>query len=76
MKMNNKKENFKRVAEKRTNKIIEMIQLLGNLANSSFYEYTDEQIEHIFSSIQEELIPNMTSLNQKKNKKGSLNYDK
>ena len=34
--MNNKKENFKRVAEKRTNKIIEMIQLLGNLANSSF----------------------------------------
>lgn len=74
--MNNKKENFKRVAEKRTNKIIEMIQLLGNLANSSFYEYTDEQIEHIFSSIQEELDSQHDIFKSKKIKKGSLNYDK
>lgn len=53
--MNVKKDNFKRIAENRTNKIINMISLLGNLCNSSFYEYTDEQIEAIFGAIQAEL---------------------
>jgi len=53
--MDTKKQNFIRIAESRTNKIIDMIQLLGNLTNRSFYEYTDEQINAIFSSIQAEL---------------------
>ena len=53
--MENKKENFRRIAENRTNKIIDMIGLLGNLNNTSFYEYTDEQIDAIFNAIQEEL---------------------
>lgn len=50
-----KKANFVRIAEARTNKIIESIALLGNLSNSSYYEYTPEQIEAMFSAIQEEL---------------------
>jgi len=53
--MENKKENFKRIAESRTNKILDMIGLLGNLCNTSFYEYTDRQIDSIFNAIQEEL---------------------
>ena len=53
--MDNKKENFKRIAEKRTNKIIESISKLHNLTNTSFYEYTYEQIEAIFDAIQKEL---------------------
>ncbi len=53
--MDNKKVNFKRIAEKRTNKIIESISKLQNLTNTYFYEYTDEQIEAIFEAIQEEL---------------------
>ena len=53
--MENKRENFKRVAENRTNKIINMISLLGNLNNTSFYEYSDEEIEAIFDAIQTEL---------------------
>lgn len=53
--MENKKANFKRIAENRVNKIIDMIGLLGNLSNSSFYEYTDEQIESIFNAIEAEL---------------------
>ena len=53
--MENKKENFKRIAEKRTNKIIESISKLQNLLNSSFYEFTDEQIEQVFNAIQSEL---------------------
>lgn len=50
-----KKANFIRIAEARTNKIIESIALLGNLSNTSYYEYTPNQIEAMFSAIQEEL---------------------
>ena len=53
--MENKKDNFKRIAENRTNKIIESISKLSNLTNTSFYEYSDEQINIIFDAIQEEL---------------------
>jgi hypothetical protein len=53
--MENKKENFRRIATNRTNKIIDMISLLGNLANSSFYEFSEEQINSIFEAIQNEL---------------------
>lgn len=68
--MENKKENFKRIAENRTNKIIDMISLLGNLSNSSFYEYTDEQINAIFDAIQEELDKQRSKfIKQKEGKK-------
>lgn len=50
-----KQDNFKRIAENRVNKIIDMIAKLENLNNTSFYEYTDEQMENIFKVIQKEL---------------------
>ena len=50
-----KRDNFKRIAEKRTNRIIEQISKLYNLSNPSFYEYTDLEIKSIFDSIQKEL---------------------
>lgn len=53
--MENKKANFKRIAENRTNKIITMISSLSNFSNTSFYEYTNEQIEEMFGAIQSEL---------------------
>lgn len=40
-----KAERFKRVAENRTNKIIEQIRLLGNCANKSNYEYNDQDVK-------------------------------
>lgn len=50
-----KEENFKRLAENRTNKIIDMLHLLGNLSNKSNYSYSEEQVESIFSAIEQEL---------------------
>lgn len=50
-----KRERFKRVAENRTNRIIELIRLLGNCSNKSNYEYTEEDIKKIFSAIENEL---------------------
>ncbi len=50
-----KQQNFKRIAENRTKKIVDLISKLHNLSNSSFYEYTDEQIDKMFDIIQKEL---------------------
>jgi len=51
----NKKNNFKRISENRVSKIIVLIRQLTNLTNTSFYEYTNEQIEKMFDEINEEL---------------------
>lgn len=50
-----KREKFVRLAEARTNKIIDMIQLLGNCSNLSTYEYTSQDVDKIFSAIESEL---------------------
>ena len=53
--MNEKRERFVRVAENRTNKIIEMIRLLGNCSNKSNYEYDEKDISRIYDAIKREL---------------------
>lgn len=50
-----KSERFVRIAEARTNKIIDMIQLLGNCSNKSTYEYTKDDVKQIFGAIEAEL---------------------
>ena len=50
-----KRENFIRLAENRTNKILEMVRLLGNLSNTSNYTYTKEDVNKIFNAIEKEL---------------------
>jgi len=52
---NVKQENFKRIADNRVHKIVDLISKLHNLSNTSFYEYTDDQINGIFNLIQNEL---------------------
>jgi len=49
---NNKKEAFKRLATYRTNEILKRIKVLGNCANRSAYEYTEEEVSKIFSEIE------------------------
>jgi len=51
----NKKERFEKVAVQRTNKIIKMLELLGNCSNKRNYEYTDEEVDKIFRTIEKEL---------------------
>lgn len=50
-----KSERFKRIAENRTNRIIEALRLLGNCSNRSNYSYTDEEVKKIFSAIEAEV---------------------
>ena len=50
-----KRERFIKIAENRTNKIIEMIKLLGNCSNKNNYFYGDEDVKQIFNAIDQEL---------------------
>jgi len=50
-----KRERFVRIAEARTNKVLEMIRLLGNCSSKSNYDYTEEDIKKIFGVLEREL---------------------
>lgn len=50
-----KRERFVRIAEARTNKILEQMRLLGNCSSKANYEYTDDDIKQIFSALEKEL---------------------
>ncbi len=63
-----KQDNFKRISDNRVNKIVDLISKLHNLSNTSFYEYSDEQIENIFSLIQSELDKQKELFDYEKNK--------
>ena len=53
--METKRERFVRIVENRTNKIIDMLRLLGNCANKSNYDYTDADVQKIFGTLEKEL---------------------
>lgn len=53
--METKREKFVRIVENRTNKIIDMLRLLGNCANKSNYDYTDADVQKIFNTLEKEL---------------------
>ncbi len=50
-----KHDKFVRLAEARTNKIIDTLQLLGNCSNTSVYEYGEDEVAEIFQAIEQEL---------------------
>ena len=55
MKKETKREKFVRLAEMRTNKILKMMQLLGNCSSKANYEYTEEDVKKIFNDLEKEL---------------------
>lgn len=47
-----KAERFLRLAKVRTEKVLKALRILGNCSSKGNYEYTSEQIESMFSTIQ------------------------
>lgn len=66
-----KREKFVRLAEARTNKIIDMLQLLGNCSNSSAYDYSQEDVDKIFSAIEAEVKEARKKFNKIESKKST-----
>jgi len=53
--MRDKRGKFVELAEARVNRAIKDIRLIGNLANKSAYEYSEEDARKIFRTLQREL---------------------
>jgi hypothetical protein len=49
------RKKFVELATKRVNAAIKAIQLVGNLSNRSNYDYTEADVEKIFSALNKEL---------------------
>lgn len=52
---NDRKGNFKRLAEARTNEVLRRLKILGNCANRSNYDYTEEEVNKIFGEIEKRI---------------------
>lgn len=50
-----KRSKFKRLATQRTNNVLKAIQVLGNCSNKSTYNYTPEEVNKIFTEIEQSL---------------------
>jgi len=50
-----KRDKFVRLAEARTNKILNMMELLGNCSNRKVYEYDQSDVNQIFNALEAQL---------------------
>lgn len=60
-----KHDKFKRLATKRVTNAIKKIEIIGNLSGSG-YEYANEEVDKIFSTLQQTLDNTKASFSKKK----------
>lgn len=53
--METKRSRFLRVAQKRTQKILDAIDVLGNCSNRGNYEYKNEEVQSMFEAIEKKV---------------------
>jgi len=53
--MDKRRANFKKLGEMRTREVLRRIKILGNCANRSHYDYTEEEVNRIFSEIERKI---------------------
>lgn len=53
--MESKSDKFARLAEARTNNVLNSILSLGKLANTSHYDFSESDVESIFAAIRKEV---------------------
>ncbi|MDA9655804.1 hypothetical protein N9T31_00035 [Alphaproteobacteria bacterium] len=54
----NRSDNFKKLAEKRVNRAILCMKLIGNLSNKRVYEWNEDQIDKIFNTLKQVMDDN------------------
>ena len=51
MEKSQKRQRFEKVASNRVQKILNLLSLLQNCSNKNNYEYTEDDVEHMFTEI-------------------------
>ncbi len=59
-------ERFKRIAEVRTNAVLEKVRILGNLSNRQMYSYSEKDIDKIFQAINSQIKEVRAKFNSRK----------
>jgi len=67
-----KRERFKKLAVYRTNEVLKRLKILGNCANRSAYDYTEEEVNKIFSEIERKVREIKAKFHFPKNKEFKL----
>ena len=67
-----KRERFKRLATQRTNLVLLRLKVLGNCANRSAYDYSEEEVNKIFSEIERRVRETKAKFHFPKNKEFKL----
>jgi ribosome biogenesis protein Nip4 len=65
MEKETKQERFLRLAEIRINNALNEIRKIGNLSNTSLYEYTDNDISEIFKELNRTLAESKSKFNNR-----------
>lgn len=65
-----KRAKFKELAEKRTNKALEAIRLIGNLSNRQNYRYEDQEARKIVKALREAVSEIEGKFNQSTSRNG------
>ena len=68
------RERFIRIAESRTQKIIDMLELLGNCSNPYSYEYTQKDIDKMYGAIEAALKESKARYNEPKKKDSKFKF--
>ncbi len=68
------RERFVRIAESRTQKIIDMLELLGNCSNPYSYEYTKKDVEKMYGAIEAALKESKARYNEPKKKDSKFKF--
>lgn len=69
-----KRDKFVRLAEARTNKILNMLELLGNCSNTGIYEYSQSDVNQIFSAIEAQVKETKKKFQTPDEEKKSLKF--
>ncbi|MEK7501806.1 MAG: hypothetical protein AAB629_02690 [Patescibacteria group bacterium] len=67
-----KRERFRRLGTQRTNTVLQRLKVLGNCSNRSAYDYTEEEINKIFSEIERRVRETKAKFHFPKNKEFKL----
>lgn len=69
-----KRDRFKRLASNRTNAVLEKLDVLGNCANRSNYEYTEEEVKQMILAIERKLNEVKVAFSQASSKDSSFHF--
>lgn len=73
--METRNARFRRLAAARGDRLIREIVLLGNLSNRKNYEYTADEVDSLFSPIEEELRETRAKFNTNTGSTRKVSFD-